>query len=161
MPVMRNSRAIDDHGHPGGDAGDGDVLELGEFLVTDEFGAGEKDKAATDEDLVDKGIDDAAEGGLHMPMAGQITIEHIRDAGDDEDDEGPPHGAGKGIGLVDVEERKEEGRQEETGDGDEVGDLAIHVKENSKRETQKRKKSHEGPTLTCSSSLGAGFYGGG
>jgi hypothetical protein len=117
--------ADEDDGHPGVDAGGVGVLEGGDG---DEVVGGEEDESAADEDFVDEGVDNAAEGGFDFPFAGEVAVEDVGEGGDEETGEGEPHLPGEGVGVVDVEEEEEDDGEEEAGDGDEVGDVAIHVR---------------------------------
>lgn len=120
----------DDDDHPWGDAGDGGRV-LGDALLGEVF-AGEKDEAAEDQDLIDEGIDDAAEGAFDFPFSGEVSIEKIGDEGGEIDDEGdiePDFVAVAGDGalvLVVGEHYEEDAGQNEAGGGEGVGDVAEH-----------------------------------
>ncbi len=88
----------DDDDHPGVDAGG--VLFL-DVDGVDEVVGGEKDEGAADEDLVDEGVDDAAEGGFDFPAAGEVAIDDVGECGDDEAGEGDPH-----LGSLEVRGRR-------------------------------------------------------
>jgi len=111
-------------------------VAFGDVDGVDEVVGGKEDEGAADEDFVDERIDDAAEGGFDLPAAGEVAIDDIGEGGDDEEGEGDPHLVLEIFSrawAVDVEEEEKDDGQGEAGEGDEIGDVAVHGRECTRR----------------------------